>query len=255
MDGKIYYHVSNFLTMVKYALLIVVWFYIAPDYFAFNIPKDLLEQRMLKSDMELSHDFGEVQLEVLKRCGINDVKNTIPTYNDLYPTKAAKELKSRGRDISVVNKLVIHHSASNPYKTIENMADEQIKRTKWPRIGYHFVIETNGTVLLTNDLDRIAYGAYGINTSSIHICLIGNFEDYEASTEQIESLKKLVYKLDTYFEFDFVAPHNHFKGNETQCCGKFLEIQLANNGLIFRNAKTSETPLVAKNVEIELPKN
>lgn len=46
----------------------------------------------------------------------------------------------------------------------------------WSRPGYHYVIESDGTVVQLVDEGLIANGAAGFNADSIHICYVGGVD-------------------------------------------------------------------------------
>ena len=98
-----------------------------------------------------------------------------------------------------IDKIVLHHSAS-PRNTTKA---EDIAR--WHRergflaIGYHFVIEGNGTVRHGRDIDSIPAAQKGANTGSIAICLVGdNTKPGEGWTDdQKLSARSLIIMLRT----------------------------------------------------------
>lgn len=79
-------------------------------------------------------------------------------------------------------------------------------------IGYHYFIEKDGKVTQgRSDSDEGAH-TIGQNNRSIGICLAGNFDYYDPTPEQIESLKNLLtakcltYRIDP----ERIFPHRKF---------------------------------------------
>ncbi len=132
--------------------------------------------------------------------------------------------------------ILIHHSAS-PSGNAASF--DRMHRSKgWDGVAYHFVI-TNGKGGADGELqvskrwwaqkhgahaggapwllaeERNAYNEFGIG-----ICLVGNFEKSKPSKRQVETLVKLVRKLQTDFNIphESVMGHRHVKG--TACPGR-----------------------------------
>ena len=96
------------------------------------------------------------------------------------------------RNLSQINKIVLHHSAGTFQHDAYDMArwhtdapvwitnaqgdQENIGGRGWPGIGYHFVIQPDGTTHQTNNLDTISYHTQNNNTVGIGICMTGNFD-------------------------------------------------------------------------------
>lgn len=77
--------------------------------------------------------------------------------------------------LSDITRIVLHHSASPRATT--TTADIRRWHTMdrgFDDIGYHFVIEGDGSVHSGRPLDRIPAAQKGANTNSIAICLVGN---------------------------------------------------------------------------------
>ena len=103
--------------------------------------------------------------------------------------------KSYGkRSISSINKIVLHHSATTS-GSAESYARYHVETRGWPGIGYHYVIEKDGTIKQTNNIDTLSYHTKGQNTSGIGICLTGNFDTQTLSGKQKSSLLYLIKKL------------------------------------------------------------
>lgn len=89
-------------------------------------------------------------------------------------------------------------------------------------IGYHYFIDKTGKVTQGRaDSDEGAH-CVGHNTTSIGICLAGNFDVTMPTKEQIEALKTLIEKKmkDLSIGIDKVYPHRKFASKS--CFGKKL---------------------------------
>lgn len=70
---------------------------------------------------------------------------------------------------------IIHHSAGSIFQTPLEI-DEEHRERGMAMIGYNFLISRDGTVSTGRPLTYIPAAAYGRNTESVNICVIGNFE-------------------------------------------------------------------------------
>jgi N-acetylmuramoyl-L-alanine amidase len=81
-----------------------------------------------------------------------------------------------------------------------------------PHIGYHFVIDLNGTVITGRHLDEIGAHAYQFNAHSIGICLVGGAErEARYTSEQWEALARLVIELTAKLNIPLRQPHRMYK--------------------------------------------
>ncbi|CAL1548904.1 unnamed protein product, partial [Lymnaea stagnalis] len=120
--------------------------------------------------------------------------------------------------------IVVHHSASTN-QTAEDFAEYHVLTHGWPGIGYHFVVEKDGKIIMGNPLTNISYNTENQNTKTVAICLSGNFEVEQPTAAQMASLGNLIaylrnelpQSLQVYGHRDFAA---------TSCPGNNLYIQL-----------------------------
>lgn len=129
--------------------------------------------------------------------------------------------KSYGtRTLDQINKIIVHHSGSIGQRA-EDYARYHVLSKGWPGIAYTFVIEKEGTIIQGNFLETISNNTSGQNTSSISICLSGDFTQEEPTPKQLKSLKKLiVYLRKTLPQHLQVAGHRDY--GTTSCPGTNL---------------------------------
>lgn len=76
-----------------------------------------------------------------------------------------------------INRVIIHCSATPEGR---NVSAEDIRRWHlargWSDIGYHYVIELDGTVKPGRCISRIGAGVRGHNRDSVHICYVGGLD-------------------------------------------------------------------------------
>jgi hypothetical protein len=76
---------------------------------------------------------------------------------------------------SAITDLIYHHEAGSLTETPLQI-DMQHRGEGWAMIGYNYIIGTDGTVYDGRPLDVIPSAAYGRNSQSVNVSLVGNFE-------------------------------------------------------------------------------
>jgi len=128
------------------------------------------------------------------------------------------------RSLSDINKIIVHHSATQT-GSAESYAKYHVQNRGWAGIGYHYVIDQDGTINQTNNLDTISNHVSGENSVSIGICLTGDFDYQTPFPKQIESLSNLIAYLRGIFEQKLqVDAHRDFSSKT--CPGLNIDIQM-----------------------------
>lgn len=104
------------------------------------------------------------------------------------------------RTLASIKKIVVHHSATVT-GSAEAYARYHVDSLGWPGIGYHIVIEQDGTVKYCNDLERISYHSGNANSYSVGICLTGDFSKNKPTAAQFVSLYKVIAALQNYLPY------------------------------------------------------
>jgi N-acetylmuramoyl-L-alanine amidase len=118
-----------------------------------------------------------------------------PTIVDVVGQLKTNPNKSyNNRSISQIDRYIIHHSASTT-ATATDFARWHVDQRGWPGIGYHFVIEKDGTIKQTNYLTTVSYHTSEQNFTGVGICLSGNFEIEQPTAAQLASLRSLLGHL------------------------------------------------------------
>lgn len=124
------------------------------------------------------------------------------------------------RSLDKISQIVVHHSASTTHKA-EDFARWHVQQRGWAGIGYHYIIEKDGTIIQGNPLENISYNVTNHNTKSIGICLSGNFDIEEPTTQQLNSLRKLINHLRNLLPQPLQV-YGHRDFGSTSCPGKTL---------------------------------
>lgn len=118
-------------------------------------------------------------------------------------------------------RIVIHHSASGPNTTIEDIHRWHLAR-EWAGVGYHDVIYQDGSI--HRGRPEWAKGAHAYqdaqhdgNSDGIGICLIGDFTDAQPTEAQIVSLIWLIN--DIWSRYPGLSVIRHKDVQATSCPG------------------------------------
>lgn len=114
-----------------------------------------------------------------------------------YETSTYKKLKDKPRNNYPIN-FIMHHtggSDANPLADTShhtaNMIETWHLQKGWDGLGYTFVIEKDGKIWRGRPEHRSGAHTVNHNSSSIGICLTGNFDATFPTKEQEESFKEL----------------------------------------------------------------
>lgn len=95
----------------------------------------------------------------------------------------------------MVDRIVLHCSASDYENQTAKWIDKIHKARGWEGIGYHFFVRKNGLLERGRGLDEVGAHVYGHNRNSIGVCLAGlkrfNHLQYESLTTLLLLLKRL----------------------------------------------------------------
>ncbi len=124
--------------------------------------------------------------------------------------------------------LVIHHSAV--YEADGPATLSEIQRLHrddrgWADVGYHFMVDKDGTIYQGRDLTARGAHTAGFNTGSAGICLLGDFRFEAPSKDQLDAALALIRWLVELLSPTHLAGHQQFNP-ATICPGPFLAAQM-----------------------------
>lgn len=108
------------------------------------------------------------------------------------------------RSFSAITDFIVHHTDGSRTQTPLDI-DAEHRGEGWAMIGYNFVITPNGNVYDGRPLNVIPAAAYGRNTESVNVVLVGQFQPDAANytgppTEaQLLSLRDLALEMHRKF--------------------------------------------------------
>lgn len=129
------------------------------------------------------------------------------------------------RPLCDIRYLVIHHTGAPATVGPHQIASAHVEENRWPGIGYHYVVDLNGTVYHTQDLTVVSYHARQFNPASVGIALMGDLTAAQPTPPQLEATARLIAGL----LFDLGLPLDAVRGHRemvpTPCPGDaFLRV-------------------------------
>ncbi len=134
-----------------------------------------------------------------------------------------------------INEVIIHCTATRPKWREGQKTSTKVKAVKrwhvedrnWSDIGYHFLIDRDGTIADGRDIERVGAHTRGHNTGSVGVALFGghgsaatdDFAD-NFTEDQERSLRKLIDDLSEDFEITKLSGHNEYSSKA--CPGFFV---------------------------------
>lgn len=123
--------------------------------------------------------------------------------------------------------VITHHALSRPEHTHKDV--DNWHRQRWPgfvsrkgdHIGYHYIINTDGSTYQAREHDEEGAHTLGMNRSSIGVCFMGNFDLHYPSSAQIEAWDVLYRKLQREYPNIPTKPHRAYAAYKS-CHGKLL---------------------------------
>lgn len=124
-----------------------------------------------------------------------------------------------------INEIVVHCSATRPSWMDGKSPSAKVREIRlwhtrdngWSDIGYHFVIDRDGTVVPGRPLERVGAHTMGRNTGTVGVCLIGGFgasatDAFEAhfTPSQDRALRALIADLQRKYGKLAVSGHNQW---------------------------------------------
>ena len=126
-------------------------------------------------------------------------------------------------------KIITHTAVSRRHHTVKDV--DRWHMVRWPFfrsragfwVGYHYVIEWDGTITQTRGHYEEGAHCIGQNTSSIGVCFMGNGDAHEPSKYQLDAWKRLYQRIKAEFPHitvNDIYPHRKW-ANKT-CHGSKL---------------------------------
>jgi N-acetylmuramoyl-L-alanine amidase len=124
------------------------------------------------------------------------------------------------RQLGTIRKIAVHHSATKT-GSAEAFARFHTEHNGWPGIGYHYVVEKDGTVKKTNNLSTVSYHVGQSNRIAVGVCFTGHYDIDTPPDVQLEAGAQLIAELMRglpWLTTDDIWGHTHFPGYAKKSC-------------------------------------
>lgn len=124
--------------------------------------------------------------------------------------------------------LILHHSSFYEADGLATLSEVQRLHREdrmWADIGYHFMVDIDGTIYEGRDLAARGVHTGGYNTGSVGVCLLGDFRFAAPAAAQWEGTVALGSWLVAELALSHVAGHRQFN-KATECPGAALLARL-----------------------------
>ncbi len=147
---------------------------------------------------------------------IKDISSSLK-WKPGFPRKGKTRWRTRAH--KSITTIAIHHAISPLDTAPEVFNNYHISHHGWPRIGYHYVIQGDGTVWKTNNLTDITYHVGNSNNFCIGICLCGNFDTGVPTSKQLDALIDLCnYLVGLIPSIKGIKGHHDLPGYSWKSC-------------------------------------
>lgn len=129
-----------------------------------------------------------------------------------------------------INQIIVHCSATPEGKNFHaNDIDRWHKERGFDCIGYHYVIDLDGTIEKGRPIEKVGAHVKGHNSNSIGVCYIGGLASDgktpkdTRTVEQNTSLLHLLRELKSQFPAVTIHGHREFANKACPCFDAFTE--------------------------------
>jgi hypothetical protein len=136
------------------------------------------------------------------------------------------------RPVTVIDKIVLHHTAVSRATTWEAVARYHVDGNGWPGIAYHVAVrqyDSQITVSLLNRPETRSYHAHTEgNNHGLALVLAGDFTTATPTVQEVDALRRIVAVVRGWASWAAlpVVGHKDVPGNETTCPGAGLAATL-----------------------------
>ena len=125
-----------------------------------------------------------------------------------------------------VQRLIVHHSASDRDTTTPADIYRWHKERGWRDIGYQFIITGDGALHFGRPENQTGAHTKGHNTTSLGVCVTGNFEKSQPTPKQWQMLVFWLERSMKKYGLRKEQVHYHKEFSATACCGANLIAKL-----------------------------
>jgi len=120
-----------------------------------------------------------------------------------------------------ITKIVVHHTGTPQKTTVESIRRYHTAILGWRDIGYHYLIQRGGCLRMGRPEEMIGAHVRGMNSYSIGVAVIGNFEEVKPSCAALKQLDLLLQDLSYRHPRATIRTHGELA--KTLCPGRYLQ--------------------------------
>lgn len=140
-----------------------------------------------------------------------------------YEANGGWGIGEQHRMVKPVVRVVVHHEGSPKAAGSSALAIHKYHRSiGWAAIGYHFIIERDGTIHEGRPTWAVGAHAKNYNADSWGVCLVGDLDMEPPTAAQVDSLTRLLQWLRAEKRDLQIVGHGELMA--TACPGKYLNL-------------------------------
>ncbi|MFN2114896.1 MAG: N-acetylmuramoyl-L-alanine amidase [Anaerolineae bacterium] len=178
-------------------------------------PGDVRMKRLGEAALAAMHRAArETARAAVARPEVVDLADSLPRHGSrTYPQ----------RTLSDIRYLVLHHSGASGAVGPRAIAEEHVTANDWPGIGYHFVVDTAGTIYRTQDMTVVSHHARQFNPVAVGVALLGDLSSDVPTAEQLAAASQLLASLLADLGLPLDAVRGHREIVRTPCPGETFQ--------------------------------
>ena len=154
----------------------------------------------------------------------------------IYGNVQIKDVSAAFRTCNIRQKteyIAIHHTAGSDNGKINEIAKIHLGEHQWSTVGYHYFIDVDGTIYQLKPDNEVAPHSFHYNDNSVAIVLNGNFNNKQVPEAQYKALVLLTRQMMAKYNISksAVLRHCDLQGNNTECPGKYFNLEQFRNDL------------------------
>ncbi len=193
--------------------------------------------------LSLPRYFDKLQLSPLERIlWQNRTMPVVPRKGWTQSQANPQDMKkaSLGTKSGPYTEIVFHHTSTR--KTPQSVYDLHVKGNGWADVGYHYMIDVDGTVYTGRDLAYEGAHVKGHNPGKIGIAFLGDYTSRPNTPEQLAASRQLVDSLTSrYKSINRLSNHGMYDPERvpeaSMSANKYLEDVAIMKGLVWGRAK------------------
>lgn len=128
-------------------------------------------------------------------------------------------LRYRSRLLTDVKSVIIHHTAAPADVSAQKLATFSVHQSRWPGIGFHYLVQDDGTIEQCNPPSLVTFHAGPQNEVGVGIALAGEFDTGAPPDAQLAATAHLIAWLLGYFGLDLANVFGHREIADTSSPG------------------------------------